>query len=128
MLKYTICAALMVQFGLSPAIADEVKMGGKELSELLSAGKNIRLGGPGTGYSGELVLTSDGRGNGQAKTDDGTKTFVLEGTWRIKGDEFCRQWAAFDDGNEVCETWVLIGTKQAKVVVGDDQIGINSWD
>ncbi len=48
----------------APAIAEEA-MTGAQLSEALSAGKTVKLGGPGsTGYSGELVLTPDGKGKG----------------------------------------------------------------
>ena len=112
---------------VATAAADET-MTGAQLTELLAAGKTIKLGGPGTGYSGELVLTPDGKGKGEAKTDDGKNTFVIEGTWEIKGDTLCRVWAALDDGKEVCETWVKTEPKKVKVKNGDKELGVNSWD
>ena len=120
--------ALAAIVGLGgPALAEEV-MTGAQLKELLANGKTIKLGGPGTGYSGELVLSPDGKGKGEAKTDDGSKTFAIEGTWEIKDDTFCRTWAAFDDGKEVCETWVLIEPKKVKVMNGDKEVGSNHWE
>ncbi|MDQ1249750.1 MAG: hypothetical protein QG597_4126, partial [Actinomycetota bacterium] len=108
-------AAAIVAF--ATASAAEETMTGADLTELLSGGKTIKLGGPGMGYSGELVLTADGKGKGEAETEDGKNTFVLEGTWEIKGDTFCRKWAAFDDGKEVCETWVMTEPNKVKVTV-----------
>jgi hypothetical protein len=74
------------------------------------------------------VLTADGKGKGEAKTDDGSKTFVMEGTWEIKGDTFCHTWAALDDGKEVCETSGMTDPKKVKVMNGNREIGVNSWD
>jgi hypothetical protein len=99
--------AVMAAACSGSAMADET-MTGDQLAELLADGKTIMLGGPGTGYSGELVLTADGKGKGEAKTDDGSKTFVIEGTWEIRDDKFCRIWAEISEGKEVCETWVVM--------------------
>jgi hypothetical protein len=111
----------------APAAAEEA-MTGDQLKELLAGGKTMMLGGPGTGYSGELVLTADGKGKGQAKTDDGSKTFVIEGTWEIRDDTFCRTWAEISDGKEVCETWIIIGPKMVRVMNGEKKVGVNYWD
>lgn len=119
--------AVMLGAFLTPAAAKET-MTGAQLTELLSQGKTIRLGGPGMGYSGELVLAADGTGRGEAKTEDGKNTFVLEGTWVIKGDTFCRSWAAFDDGKEVCETWIMTEPNKVRVTVDGKDVGVNSWD
>ena len=121
-----IAAAAMSAFA-TVSFAEEA-MTGAQLTELLSAGKTIKLGGPGTGYSGELVLNADGTGKGEAKTDDGKNTFVIEGTWQIKGDTLCRTWAALDEGKKVCETWVMVEPKKVKVMNADKELGVNSWD
>ena len=105
------------------ALASE-SLTGAQLNELLSGGKTIHLGGPGSGYSGELVLTPDGKGSGSAVTD-AKKKIKLQGTWVIKDDKFCRTWKGIDGGKEVCETWLLIEPKKVKVLL---EIGANSWD
>lgn len=102
------------------------KMKGAELTELLSGGKTIQLGGPGEGYAGELTLSADGKGSGSAKTDDGT-VIKLEGVWAIKGDKFCRTWADLDGGKEVCETWVITGKNKVDVMNGKKRLGVNHW-
>jgi hypothetical protein len=110
-----------------PASAEEA-MTGAQMKELLAGGKAIKLGGPGTGYSGELVFTPDGKGKGEAKTDDGSKTFVIEGTWEIKDDTLCRTWTELDEGKEVCETWILLEPKKVKVMNGEKELGVNYWE
>ena len=108
------------------ALADEAGMTGDQLTALLAGGKTIGLGGPGSGYDGELVLNADGTGSGQAKTAEGDE-LTLTGTWSIKGDQFCRAWKEFDDGAEVCETWVPDGENRVRVLVNGEEVGVNHW-
>jgi hypothetical protein len=107
----------------SSAVAAEV-LTGPQLTELLAGGKTVHLGGPGTGYSGDLVLSPDGTGSGSATTDD-KKKIKLQGTWKIKDDTFCRTWKGIDKGKEVCETWLLVEPSKVKVFL---EIGTNWWD
>lgn len=102
-------------------------MTGKELTALLSEGTLLMLGGPKEGYTGELTLAKDGTAHGEAKTTDG-KVIKIDGTWRIKGSEFCRTWEALDGGKEVCETWSKVGEKSVRVTVGMNDVGLNSWN
>lgn len=113
----------------SPVIATAAdKMSGKELTALLSQGKHLTLGGKGEGYTGALDLTANGKGKGQATLDDGT-VIPIEGAWHIKGNKFCRTWkGGRDAGKEVCETWVKSGAKAVKVMVGKEDMGVNSWN
>jgi hypothetical protein len=108
------------------AMADETGMTGAELTALLANGKTIKLGGPGEGYNGELTLNADGTGKGQAKTDGGD-VLALTGKWRIEGDHFCPTWKEFNDGKEVCETWVPDGQNRVKVMLNGEKIGTNYW-
>lgn len=126
-MRTLLAAIALVATAASQAVAEEA-MTGAEMTALLSGGKTIMLGGPGTGYSGELALNADGTGKGKAATDDGSKTFMIEGTWEIRDDTFCRIWAEISDGEEVCETWVLVEPKKVKVMNGDKEIGTNFWD
>ncbi len=102
------------------------KLTGEELSSLLGNGATLQLGGEGMGYKGTLKLNKNGAGKGSAKTDDGTN-LTFTGTWAIKGDTFCRTWAEFNDGKEVCETWRLTSARSVDVYNGSEKIGVNSW-
>lgn len=112
-----------------PSVVTSAPSGGMteaQLTDLLKNGATLQLGGEGQGYSGSLKLNKNGKGNGKAKTDDGTE-ISLKGTWSIKGDQFCRKWKGIDGGNEVCETWVLTSPRSVDVYNGDQKIGVNSW-
>lgn len=122
-------AAVFTAFMLtaSPLLAAE-KMTGAELTMLLSSGKDLRLGGPGKGYSGTLSLTADGKGKGSVKLDSGD-IIPIEGVWKIKKDRFCRTWkGGRDSGKEVCETWTKTGPTSVEVFVGKKDMGSNSWE
>jgi hypothetical protein len=107
------------------AAAQETAMTNAELTALLTGGKTINLGGPGHGYKGELSLNADGTGAGKATTDGGD-VITIVGTWRIEGDQFCRTWKGFGDG-EVCETWVRDGDDTVRVLVDGEPVGVNHW-
>jgi len=121
------CTAIAVLFASSAAFSQDGQMSGDELKALLGAGKKISLGGPGTGYSGSLMLNADGTGAGKGKMDDGKKNFTITGTWAIKGDEFCRTWKEFGDGKNVCERWIKTGNNKVDVLFGETKIGVNHW-
>lgn len=108
-----------------PALAEEA-MTGDELEALLGDDRTIGLGGPGTGYEGDLAFKSDGTATGSAKTDKG-EVIQIEGVWYIVGNQLCRAWKAVDDGEEVCETWIKDGDNKARVLVDGKEIGINHW-
>lgn len=120
----------LILFALSmtaiPAGAAEKTLSEADLTKLLAHGKTLALGGKGMGYTGTVTLTADGRGDGSAKTDDGT-VIPISGTWRIKGDRFCRKWKDLDGGKEVCETWRLASPNHVNVYNGKKKIGANSW-
>ncbi len=83
------------------------------------------LGGPGEGYKGQLTLSADGTGKGNATTDKGDK-ISLSGKWRIKGDKFCRTWKGMDK-KELCETWQKDGPTKAVIMVDGKKLGVNHW-
>ena len=122
-----VASTVTVALTLSCAVeAAERKMSGADLTALLVNGKTLMLGGPGEGYSGELVLSADGKGSGKAKTDGGS-VVKIEGVWTIKNDKFCRTWSGLDGGKEICETWVLVGENKVHVMNGKKKIGVNQW-
>ncbi len=124
--RFLLASVLGLALAGGAALADEAGMTGDQLTALLSGGKTILLGGPGAGYDGEVVLNADGTGAGQAKTAEGDE-LTLTGTWSIKGDQFCRAWKEFDDGAEVCETWVPDGENRVRVLVNGEEVGVNHW-
>ncbi|WP_104665463.1 hypothetical protein [Ensifer adhaerens] len=110
----------------APAGAADKVLSEADLTKLLAGGKTLALGGKGMGYTGSIDLTADGKGDGSAKTDDGT-VIPINGTWHIKGDRFCRKWKDLDGGKEVCETWRLTSPGHVDVYNGKKKIGVNSW-
>ncbi|HEV7247946.1 MAG TPA: hypothetical protein VGN93_13260 [Shinella sp.] len=119
-------ALVILGFGALSAYAAGKDMKEGELKALLEGGKTLQLGGKGMGYTGTLDLAADGTGKGSAQPDSGDK-IVINGTWRIKGDEFCRTWEALDDGKEVCERWRLVAPNKVEVYSGKEMMGVNSW-
>jgi hypothetical protein len=100
-------------------------MTGEELQALLANGLTLTLGGAGEGYAGKLRLEPDGTGVGEAILDDGRK-LDTSGTWIVKGDQFCREWK-YDNFKNTCETWRILGSNRAEVMVDGKRIGLNSW-
>ena len=94
----------------------------------VQVGENLTLPVTSDVKSGELVQVGDviGVALTDAKTDDGTE-ITIDGTWRIKGDTFCRTWAKLDGGKEVCERWHLVAPNRVEVYVGKENVGVNSW-
>jgi hypothetical protein len=119
-------ALLASLIALPAAAQDGPALTGAQLTELLSKGATLQLGGDGMGYKGQLALATDGTGKGGAKTDDGTE-IAISGTWRIDGDQFCRTWEGMDGGEEVCETWHSTSPSSVQVFVKGKMIGVNSW-
>ena len=108
------------------ASSPEKQMTGPQLKSLLEAGKDLKLGGSGHGYHGNVTLNPDGTGKGQFTTDSG-KTIMIDGTWEIVGDEFCRTWKDLDGGKTVCERWILIEENKVEVRTNGKKRGVNSW-
>lgn len=127
--KVAITSFLMISlFILSSlmALAAENQMTGTQLKQLLAEGITLMLGGEGAGYTGELELYPDGTGKGQWVTNKGKKG-MIEGTWEIVDDEFCRVWKDVSGGKRVCERWIIVGENKVEVRNKDKKIGINSW-
>jgi hypothetical protein len=119
-----IVAAAIVLGSLSSAMAAD--MTGPELKALMQNGKTLSLGGGGSGYQGSLTINADGTASGSATTDKG-KVIEIQGTWRVKGNKFCRSWKGLDGGKEVCETWRKNSDNNVTVLVNGKNIGVNSW-
>ena len=97
-----------------------------QLVGLTKNGITLQLGGEGTGYTGSLKLSRNGKGKGSATMDDGNKISIV-GTWAIKDGKFCRTWSDLDGGKEVCEHWYPTSGRSVDVYNGNAKLGVNSW-
>jgi len=105
----------------------KVKMTGTQMTDLLKAGKTLQISGPGGKvFTGTLVLTADGKGTGETKSEDGKTTTKIEGTWRVKKDRFCHTWKGVD-ADEVCEGWVVIEPTKVSAVAKKKEVAIYWW-
>jgi hypothetical protein len=50
----------------------------------------------------------------------------VSGVWKLKGAQVCRTLAPIQP-EEICETWVKSGAKQATVQVDGKDASINRW-
>ncbi len=122
----TRCLAAFLIAG-APAFAAEKAMTSEQLRDLLSSGKTLILGGPGSGYSGQLMIYADGTASGGALTDAGVK-IEFSGVWKVVHNQFCRTWqGGSDSGKNVCETWIMTAPNSVKVMAKGRTIGVNSW-
>ena len=125
-MKRLLTFAFAASIAAGTALAQGKPMTQGQLEQLTGNGVKLQLGGPGEGYSGELILTADGRGSGAVTTDSGNK-LTLTGTYEIRNGQFCRKWVEFNDGAEACETWLLTTGNSATVMFNGEKIGVNSW-
>lgn len=117
-----VATALLVAAGASQA--QELNyLSGDEIRALLAQPVTITLVGP--GHTGNVVLSPDGTGVGEATLKDGKKLDV-SGTWEIDGDQFCRKWE-FNKPKRVCENWERVGERAVSVYIDDEFVGTNSW-
>jgi hypothetical protein len=105
-------AAFATASTANPLYSADTQMSSNQLIQLFSYTQIIKLGGPSSGYYGMLRLKpnanpSTGTGSGMAFFADGS-TQTITGNWRVANNRFCRTWAEFDGGAEVCERWIFL--------------------
>jgi hypothetical protein len=76
-------------------------------------------------FTGRVNLAADGRLSGTI-TVAGEQPIALAGGWKLKGGQLCRTLGQIQP-EEVCETWLKSGPKEATVVVDGKQTSINRW-
>ena len=76
-------------------------------------------------FTGRVTLAADGKLTGTI-TPAGDKAIALTGNWKLKGAQLCRIIAPIEP-DEVCETWVKSGNKQATIQVNGKAASINKW-
>jgi hypothetical protein len=76
-------------------------------------------------FTARITLAPGGQLSG-ALTPAGDKAIAVSGTWKLKGAQVCRTLAPIQP-EEICETWVKSGPKQATIQVDGKDASINRW-
>ena len=76
-------------------------------------------------FTARITLAAGGQLSG-ALTPAGDKAIAVSGVWKLKGAQVCRTLAPIQP-EEICETWVKSGAKQATVQVDGKDASINKW-
>ncbi len=76
-------------------------------------------------FTARITLAAGGQLSG-ALTPAGDKAIAVSGTWKLKGAQVCRTLAPIQP-EEICETWVKSGPKQATIQVDGKDASINRW-
>ena len=76
-------------------------------------------------FTARITLASGGQLSG-ALTPAGDKAIAVSGTWKLKGAQVCRTLAPIQP-EEICETWVKSGAKQATIQVDGKDASVNKW-
>ena len=76
-------------------------------------------------FTARITLAAGGQLSG-ALTPAGDKAVAVSGTWKLKGAQVCRTLAPIQP-EEVCETWVKSGPKQATIQVDGKDASVNRW-
>jgi hypothetical protein len=76
-------------------------------------------------FTGRVMLAADGKLSGTI-TPAGDKPIALSGSWKLKGAQLCRTVEPIEP-DEVCETWLKSGAKQATIQVNGKAASINKW-
>ncbi len=76
-------------------------------------------------FTARITLGPDGKLSGSL-TPAGDKAIAVSGVWKLKGAQVCRTLAPIQP-DEICETWVKSGAKQATIQVDGKNASINKW-
>jgi hypothetical protein len=76
-------------------------------------------------FTARIVLAADGKLSGTI-TPAGDKAIAVSGTWKLKGAQVCRTIDPIEP-DEVCETWLKSGPKEATIQVNGKEASVNRW-
>jgi hypothetical protein len=76
-------------------------------------------------FTGRITLSANGKLSGTV-TPAGDKAIPVSGTWKLNGSQLCRTLAPIQP-EEVCETWIRTGAKEAIIQVGGKDASVNRW-
>jgi len=111
----------------SAAAQDKKPFTAAELQALLGKGLTVASSDINGGkvFTARITLAADGRLSG-ALTPAGDKAIPVSGVWKLKGAQVCRTLEPIQ-AEEICETWLKSGAKEAIIVVGGKEASINRW-
>jgi len=76
-------------------------------------------------FTARITLAANGQLSG-ALTPAGDKAIAVSGAWKLKGAQVCRTLAPIQP-EEICETWVRTGAKEAIIQVDGKNASVNRW-
>lgn len=76
-------------------------------------------------FTARITLAAGGQLSGTL-TPAGDKAIAVSGVWKLKGAQVCRTLAPIQP-EEICETWVKSGARQATIQVDGKDASINKW-
>jgi hypothetical protein len=79
----------------------------------------------GSAFTGRVNLAADGNLSGSI-TPAGQQPIAITGTWKLKAGRLCRTLAPVQP-EEICETWLRSGPKEAVIQVDGKETSINRW-
>jgi hypothetical protein len=118
---------LCLGFAGAAFAADKTPLTAAEMSKLLAKGLSVTssdLKG-GKEFTGRVDLAVGGKLSGTI-TPAGGDAIALTGTWTLKGAQLCRTLAPVQP-QEVCETWLKTGDKEATIQVNGKETSLNRW-
>jgi len=122
------CIACAVTFIAGSAFGQDRKpYSASEMQALLGKGLVVAssdLEG-GKTFTARITLAANGQLSG-ALTPAGDKPIAVSGVWKLKGAQVCRTLAPLQP-EEICETWVKTGAKEAIVQVDGKDASVNRW-
>ena len=76
-------------------------------------------------FTANITLASNGELTGSLKPA-GNNALTVSGKWKLKGAQVCRTLEPIQP-EEICETWVKSGPKQATIQVDGKNVSVNRW-
>jgi hypothetical protein len=127
-MQRSFCLALVLVAASGAASAQQkTPYSAPEMQALLSKGLSVNsmdMKG-GKEFTGRVNLAADGTLTGTI-TVAGEKPIPLSGGWKLKGAQLCRTLGPVQP-EEVCETWLKTGAKEATIQVAGKETSINRW-
>jgi hypothetical protein len=125
-MRISIAISLITLMSVATAHAsDEKVLTATEMKALVANGITIGIvNAPGDPqYKGSITISADGTQAGTVAMG-GKPPTALSGTWKLKGNQFCRTLKPISD-KETCEIWVRTADKEVAVMVGKKRLGLN---
>ena len=117
----------LIVLGSAAFAQDKKPFTAAEMNTLLGNGLTVSSSDidGGKTFTARITLGPDGKLSGSL-TPVGDKAIPVSGVWKLKGAQVCRTLAPLQP-QEICETWLRTGAKEAVIVVDGKEASINRW-